>query len=52
VGEPDGKRSRPRHRWVDNIKMDLAMTGWGSVDWIGPGQVSYRWNAVTNLRVS
>jgi hypothetical protein len=25
VGKPEGKRSlgRPRHRWVDNIKMDL-----------------------------
>jgi hypothetical protein len=28
VGKPDGKRplARPRHMWVDNIKMDL---GWG-----------------------
>jgi hypothetical protein len=25
VGKPEGKRPlrRPRHRWVDNIKMDL-----------------------------
>ena len=25
VGKPEGKRSlwRPRHRWEDNIKMDL-----------------------------
>jgi hypothetical protein len=25
VGNPEGKRPlrRPRHRWVDNIKMDL-----------------------------
>jgi hypothetical protein len=25
VGKPDGKRplGRPRHRWVDNIKMNL-----------------------------
>jgi hypothetical protein len=25
VGKPEGKRplGRPRHRWVDNIKMDL-----------------------------
>ena len=25
VGEPEGKRplGRPRHRWVDNIRMDL-----------------------------
>jgi hypothetical protein len=26
VGEPERKRSlgRPRHRWVDNVKMDLG----------------------------
>jgi hypothetical protein len=36
MGEPGGKRSlgRPRHRWVDNIKMDLRDVGWGSMDWI------------------
>jgi hypothetical protein len=29
VGKPKGKRSleRPRRRWVDNIKMDLAEDG-------------------------
>jgi hypothetical protein len=26
---------RPRHRWVDNIKMDLGEIKWGGVDWIG-----------------
>jgi hypothetical protein len=25
---------RPRHGWVDNIKMNLRVIGWGSVDWI------------------
>jgi hypothetical protein len=27
VGKPDGKRplGRPRHRWVDNIKMDFRV---------------------------
>ena len=37
VGKPDGKRplGRPRHRWENNIKMDLQEvggglgTGWG-----------------------
>jgi hypothetical protein len=26
VGKPEGKRplGKPRHRWVDNIKMDLG----------------------------
>jgi hypothetical protein len=31
VGRPDGRRplGRPRHRWEDNIKMDLQKVGWG-----------------------
>jgi hypothetical protein len=31
VGKPEGKRplERPRHRWVDNIRMDLGKVGWG-----------------------
>jgi hypothetical protein len=34
VGKPEGKRplGRPRHRWVDNIKMDLREIGWGGMD--------------------
>jgi hypothetical protein len=37
VGKREGKRplGRPRHRWVDNIKMDLGEVGWGDVDWTG-----------------
>jgi hypothetical protein len=37
VGKPDGKRQlgKQRHRWVDNIRMDLGEVGWGDVDWIG-----------------
>jgi hypothetical protein len=37
VGKPEGKRllGRPRHRLVDNIRMDLGEIGWGGVDWIG-----------------
>jgi hypothetical protein len=37
VGKPEGKRplGRPRHRWADNIRMDLGEVGWGDVDWIG-----------------
>jgi hypothetical protein len=42
VGNPEGKRSlgRPRHRWVDNIKMDLRERerGWDGGDWISLAQ--------------
>jgi hypothetical protein len=36
VGKPEGKRplGRPRHRWEDNIKMELQEVGWGGMDWI------------------
>jgi hypothetical protein len=31
VGRPEGRRSfgRPRHRWEDNIDIDLQEVGWG-----------------------
>ena len=31
VEKPEGKRPlvRPRHRWKDNIKIDLEEEGWG-----------------------
>jgi hypothetical protein len=36
VGKPEGKRplGRPRHRWQDNIKMNLKEVGCGGMDWI------------------
>jgi hypothetical protein len=35
VRKAEGKRplGRPRHRWVDNIKMDLREIGWDGMDW-------------------
>jgi hypothetical protein len=57
VGKPEGKRplGRPRHRWVDNIKMDLREIRWGSMDWIDLAQDRNQWRAlvktVMNLRV-
>jgi hypothetical protein len=53
----EGKRPlwRPRHRWEDNIKMDLQEVRCGDMDWIELAQDRYRWrdvlNAVMNLRV-
>ena len=57
VGKPEGKRplGRPRHRWVDNIRMDLQEVGCGYVDWIGLAQDRNRWrtlvSAVMKFRV-
>jgi len=57
VGKPERKRAleRPRHRWKDNIKMDLEEVGCGGMDWIELAQERDRWralvNAVMNLRV-
>jgi len=57
VGKPEGRRPllRPRHRWVDNIRMDLQEVGCGYMDWIGLAQDRDRWwmlvSAVMNLRV-
>jgi hypothetical protein len=58
VGKPERKRAlgRLRHRWVDNIKMDLQVVGCGGMDWIELAQDRERWralvNSVMNLRVS
>jgi hypothetical protein len=57
VGKPEGKRplGRPRHRWKNNIRMDLQEVGCGVMEWIGLAQDRDRWrstvNAVMNLRV-
>jgi hypothetical protein len=45
----------PRHRWEDNIKMDIQEVGCGGMDWIELAQDRDKWrtlvNAVMNLRV-
>jgi hypothetical protein len=57
VGKPEGKKplGRPRHRWKDNINMDLQEVGCGGMEWIDLAQDSDRWRAlvkaVMNLRV-
>ena len=40
TGKPTGKRplGRPRHRWEDNIRMDLKETGIEARNWIDPAQ--------------
>jgi 3-oxoacyl-ACP reductase-like protein len=57
IGKPEEMRplGRHRHRWEDDIMMDLQEVGCGGMDWIGLAQVRDRWraivNAVMNLRV-
>jgi hypothetical protein len=54
---PKGKRplGRPRHRWVDNIKMALREIAWDGGDWIDLTQDKDQWRAlvraVMNVRV-
>ncbi|KAJ4450632.1 hypothetical protein ANN_02061 [Periplaneta americana] len=47
VGRPEGKRplGRPRHRWEDNIKMDLREVGYDDRDWINLAQDRDQWRA-------
>ena len=57
VGKPGEKRplGRPRHRWENNIRMDLQEVGCRGKDWIKLAQDRDRWwalvNALMNLRV-
>ena len=54
TGKPTRKRpiGRPRHRWEDNIRMDLEERGW---NWVDSAQDRDYWralvNAALNLRV-
>jgi hypothetical protein len=56
VGKPEERPlGRPRHRWEDNIRMDLREVGCGCVDWMEIAQDWDRWRAlvsgVINFRV-
>jgi hypothetical protein len=57
VGRPEGKTplGRPRHRWEDNIMMDLREIGIDGANWIQLAQDRVQWRAcvsmVLNLRV-
>jgi hypothetical protein len=57
VGRPEGKRplGRPRHRWDDNIKMDIREIGIDGASWIWLAQDRAQWwafvNTVMNVQV-
>jgi hypothetical protein len=48
MGKPEGKRplGRSRHRWEDNIKMDLQKVGCGGMAWTELAQDRDRWRAL------
>jgi hypothetical protein len=52
VARPEGKRPlvRPRHRWEDNIKMDLRETGIDGANWIRLLQDRVQWRAFVNWK--
>jgi hypothetical protein len=52
VGKPEGKRplGRPRHRWEENIRMDLEEVGCGCEDWIGLAHDRDTWRALVSAR--
>jgi hypothetical protein len=57
VGKPEGKRplGKPRHRWEDNIKMNIQEVGRSLGNWMELAQDRDRWRAlvgtVRNFRV-
>ena len=50
MGTPKGKRplGRPRHRWEDNIKVDIQEVGYGFMESIELDQDRGRWRALVN----
>jgi hypothetical protein len=54
MGKPQGKRpiGRYRHRWEDNIKIDLREMGLGGMAWIDLGQGRGQWRALVNTGVN
>jgi hypothetical protein len=54
AGKPERIRplSIPRHKWEDNIKMDLREIGWGGMDWIDLAQDRDQWRALVNTVIN
>jgi hypothetical protein len=54
VGRLEGKKplGRPRHRWEDNIKMDLTEIGIDGANWIQLAQDGVQWRAFVNTIMS
>jgi hypothetical protein len=50
MGRPEGKRAmgRPRHRWENNIKLDLQEVEGFCGDWMDMAKNRDRWRALVN----
>ena len=50
TGKPTGKRplGRPKHRWEDNIRMDLEEIGINAGNWVDSAQSRNYWRALVN----
>jgi hypothetical protein len=50
VGKTEGKRPlrRNRHKWEDNIKLDLREIGWGGMECINLAKDRDQWRAIMN----
>jgi hypothetical protein len=51
IGRPEGKRplGRPRHRWEDNVKMNLRKIGIDGANWIRLARDRVRRRAFVNM---
>ena len=54
IGKPTGKRplGRPRHRWKDNIRMDLEEIGINASNWVDSAQGRNYWRALVNAALN
>jgi hypothetical protein len=54
VGRPEGKRplGNPRHKWEDNIKMDLREIGIDVANWTQLTQDRVQWRAFVNTMIN
>ena len=54
TGKPIGKRpiGRPRHRWEDNIRMDLKEIGFNTRNWADSAHDRDYWRALVNVALN
>jgi hypothetical protein len=51
VRKPEGKipLRQHRHKWEDNVRIDLREIGWKVVDWIHLAHDRNQWQALANM---